>query len=96
MRRQRTRGTHLASARAPLPARSPAPPPCRRCSAARLSSYEAEFRPYLQAQIGNPDSPIKPNKKYYDPRMPLRRGEEFTAKRLGEAMSDLNSVNSCP
>lgn len=60
------------------------------------SSYEAEFHPYLQGQIGNPESPIKPNKKYYDPRMPMRRAEEFTAKRLGEAMADLNSVGVCP
>jgi len=37
-----------------------------------IRSYEAEYRPYLQGQIGNPDSPTKPNKKYYDPRMPLR------------------------
>ena len=61
-----------------------------------IRSYEAEFHPYLQGQIGNPEGPTKPNKKYYDPRMPLRRGEEFTAKRLGVAMEDLNSVNSCP
>ena len=47
-----------------------------------LRSYEAEFRPYLQGQIGNPDGDEKPNKKYYDPRMALRRGEEFMAKRL--------------
>merc|ERR1712127_438947 len=32
-----------------------------------LRSYEAEFRPYLQGQIGNPDGDEKPNKKYYDP-----------------------------
>merc|ERR1712232_1485536 len=48
-----------------------------------LRSYEAEFRPYLQGQIGNPDGDEKPNKKYYDPRMALRRGEEFMAKRFG-------------
>jgi fructose/tagatose bisphosphate aldolase len=61
-----------------------------------IRSYEAEFHPYLQGQIGNPEGATKPNKKYYDPRMPLRRGEEFTAARLGTAMEDLNSVNSCP
>ena len=27
-------------------------------------------------QIGNPDGNDKPNKKYYDPRMSLRAGEE--------------------
>merc|ERR1719453_943186 len=30
-----------------------------------IRSYEAEFRPYLQDQIGNPDGEEKPNKKYY-------------------------------
>jgi len=59
-----------------------------------LRSYEAEFHDYLQAQIGNPEGETKPNKKYYDPRMPMRRAEEFTAKRLSQAMDDLNSVNS--
>merc|ERR1712054_761157 len=55
-----------------------------------MRSYEAEFRPYLQGQIGNPESP---NKKYYDPRTPLRRGEETMAKRLCEAAEDLNCIN---
>jgi len=58
-----------------------------------IRSYEAEFRPYLQGQIGNPDGETKPNKKYYDPRMALRRGEEFMAKRLCEAAEDLNCIN---
>merc|ERR1711988_968111 len=58
-----------------------------------IRSYESEFRPYLQGQIGNPDGEDKPNKKYYDPRMPLRSGEEFMAKRLCEAAEDLNCVN---
>merc|ERR1719487_2796853 len=58
-----------------------------------MRDYEATNRPYLQGQIGNPDGPEKPNKKYYDPRMPLRSGEEFMAKRLGEAMEDLNCIN---
>merc|ERR1712023_287065 len=58
-----------------------------------LRSYEAEFRPYLQGQIGNPDGETKPNKKYYDPRMPLRRGEESMADRLVKAMEDLNCVD---
>jgi len=58
-----------------------------------LRAYEAEFRPYLQGQIGNPDGDEKPNKKYYDPRMALRRGEEYMAKRLVEAAEDLNCIN---
>merc|ERR1711966_230668 len=55
--------------------------------------YEAANRDYLQGQIGNPEGEAKPNKKYYDPRMALRSAEESMAKRLGEAMDDLNCIN---
>jgi fructose-bisphosphate aldolase class II len=58
-----------------------------------IRGYEAKNRPYLQAQIGNPDGAEKPNKKYYDPRMSLRAGEEAMAARLIQAASDLNCVN---
>jgi len=58
-----------------------------------MRAYEAKYRDYLQGQIGNPEGETKPNKKYYDPRMPLRSGEETMASRLGEAMDDLNCLN---
>ena len=58
-----------------------------------IRAYEAKHHDYLQGQIGNPDGAEKPNKKYYDPRMALRAGEEAMAKRLCEAASDLNCVN---
>merc|ERR1711968_165635 len=58
-----------------------------------IRTYEAQYRDYLQCHIGNPEGETKPNKKYYDPRMPLRSGEESMAKRLGEAMEDLNCIN---
>ena len=32
-----------------------------------VKDFEAEYHDYLQTQIGNPDGPEKPNKKYYDP-----------------------------
>jgi fructose-bisphosphate aldolase class II len=48
---------------------------------------------YLQGQLGNPDGPEKPNKKYYDPRVWLRKGEETFIKRLETAFEDLNCVN---
>jgi len=35
-------------------------------------------------QIGNPEGETKPNKKYYDPRMSLRAGEEAMQARLVE------------
>jgi len=58
-----------------------------------IRQYEAKHHDYLQGQIGNPDGPEKPNKKYYDPRMALRAGEEAMAARLVKAAQDLNCVN---
>lgn len=58
-----------------------------------IRSYEAKYHDYLQGQIGNPEGAEKPNKKYYDPRMPLRAAEESMAARLCQAASDLNCVN---
>ncbi|GAX29000.1 fructose-bisphosphate aldolase, class II [Fistulifera solaris] len=58
-----------------------------------MREYEAKYHDYLQGQIGNPEGPDKPNKKYYDPRMPLRAGEEAMANRLVKAAQDLNCVN---
>jgi fructose-bisphosphate aldolase class II len=58
-----------------------------------LREYEAKYHDYLQGQIGNPEGPEKPNKKYYDPRMSLRAGEETMAERLCKAATDLNCVN---
>ncbi len=48
---------------------------------------------YLQGQLGNPGSPDSPNKKYYDPRVWLRKGEENFIKRLEVAFDDLNCIN---
>lgn len=49
---------------------------------------------YLQAQIGNPEGEDKPNKKFYDPRVWLRKGEESFKARLKQAFEDLNNVNT--
>lgn len=54
--------------------------------------YEAK-KAYLQGQIGNPDGDDKPNKKFYDPRVWLRKGEETFVKRLKLAFEDLNCIN---
>ena len=48
---------------------------------------------YLQGQLGNPDGADKPNKKYYDPRVWLRKGQESFSKRLEIAFEDLNCIN---
>ncbi|MBY0244667.1 MAG: class II fructose-bisphosphate aldolase [Sphingobacteriaceae bacterium] len=49
---------------------------------------------FLQGQIGNPEGEEKPNKKYYDPRVWLRKGEEQFVNRLKSAFEDLNCVNA--
>ncbi|GAC1425915.1 MAG: class II fructose-bisphosphate aldolase [Flavisolibacter sp.] len=48
---------------------------------------------YLQGQLGNPEGKDKPNKKFYDPRVWLRKGEESFIKRLEIAFEDLNCIN---
>ena len=49
---------------------------------------------YLQSQIGNPEGDEKPNKKYYDPRAWLRKGEDAFRARLKQAFADLNNVGT--
>lgn len=58
-----------------------------------VREYEAANREYLQEQIGNPDGEDKPNKKYYDPRVWLRKGSQGLMARLKVAFEDLNAVN---
>ena len=57
-------------------------------------AYYKKNEAYLQGQIGNPDGDDKPNKKYYDPRVWLRKGEEEFVNRLKGAFEDLNCVNA--
>lgn len=49
---------------------------------------------YLRAQIGNPEGEEKPNKKFYDPRVWVRKGEETFSTRLVKAFEDLNNVDT--
>ncbi|MBX3055272.1 MAG: class II fructose-bisphosphate aldolase [Anaerolineae bacterium] len=58
-----------------------------------IRGYEAKYHDYLQGQIGNPDGPDAPNKKYYDPRRWLRTAEESFVARLKQAFIDLNDVD---
>jgi fructose-bisphosphate aldolase, class II len=46
---------------------------------------------YLHSQIGNPEGPDKPNKKYIDPRGWLNIGEKGITARLVEAFKDLGA-----
>lgn len=58
-----------------------------------VKQYYEEKKDYLQSQIGNPEGEDKPNKKFYDPRAWLRKGEETFKARLIEAFEDLNALN---
>ncbi len=59
-----------------------------------IRDYFAANSEYLQSQIGNPTGADAPNKKYYDPRVWLRKGEETLKARLKQAFTDLNNVNT--
>ena len=58
-----------------------------------INKYAKDKHDYLQGQIGNPEGKEKPNKKYYDPRVWLRKGEESFIERLKEAFTDLNAID---
>ncbi|MCX6180961.1 MAG: class II fructose-bisphosphate aldolase [Bacteroidetes bacterium] len=55
--------------------------------------YEAK-KGYLQGQIGNPEGEDAPNKKYYDPRVWMRKAEESFKERLTQSFQDLNNTNT--
>ncbi|MCY0976032.1 class II fructose-bisphosphate aldolase [Chryseobacterium wangxinyae] len=59
-----------------------------------IRDYMVDNVEYLRTQIGNPDGEEKPNKKFYDPRVWVRKGEETFSKRLVRAFEDLNNVNT--
>uniref|UniRef100_A0A7S1TLF7 fructose-bisphosphate aldolase n=1 Tax=Erythrolobus australicus TaxID=1077150 RepID=A0A7S1TLF7_9RHOD len=58
-----------------------------------LLAFYKEKEGYLQAQIGNPDGEDKPNKKFYDPRVWIRKAEEGFIARLTQAYEDLLCAN---
>ncbi|HZY39369.1 MAG TPA: class II fructose-bisphosphate aldolase [Mucilaginibacter sp.] len=58
-----------------------------------IKDYYKSKEGYLQSQIGNPEGEDSPNKKYYDPRVWLRKGEENFVKRLKVAFGDLNCID---
>jgi len=56
-----------------------------------LNFYKAN-EGYLQGQLGNPEGEDKPNKKFYDPRVWLRKGQESMVERIKQAFDNLNAV----
>ncbi len=59
-----------------------------------VRDYMVNNLEYLRAQIGNPEGADKPNKKFYDPRVWVRKGEETFVKRLTQAFEDLNNIDT--
>ncbi|MEN8804539.1 MAG: class II fructose-bisphosphate aldolase [Wenyingzhuangia sp.] len=59
-----------------------------------IRDYMESNTDFLASQIGNPSGADAPNKKYYDPRVWLRKGEETLKTRLKQAFADLNNVNT--
>lgn len=58
-----------------------------------IREYYQAHEGYLQSQIGNPEGEDSPNKKYYDPRVWLRKAQESMSARLEKTFSDLNAVD---
>lgn len=58
-----------------------------------IKNYYQSNEGYLQSQLGNPEGADSPNKKYYDPRVWLRKGEETFIKRLELAFDMLNAID---
>lgn len=56
-----------------------------------IKQFMDEKGAYLLSQIGNPEGPEKPNKKYIDPRGWLQIGEKGITARLVEAFKDLGA-----
>ena len=61
---------------------------------AGIRDYMSDKSEYLQGQIGNPDGADAPNKKFYDPRAWVRKGEETFKDRIKQAFQDLNNVDT--
>ncbi|MBN2716205.1 MAG: class II fructose-bisphosphate aldolase [Deltaproteobacteria bacterium] len=58
-----------------------------------ILNFYKEKEAYLQGQLGNPEGADKPNKKYYDPRVWLRKGQESMVARVKQAFADLNALD---
>jgi fructose-bisphosphate aldolase class II len=54
-----------------------------------VKQYMDQKDAYLKSQLGNPEGPDKPNKKYLDPRAWLHLAEKGMTARLVQACKDL-------
>lgn len=61
-----------------------------------MRAFEKDKHDYLQGQIGNPTGADKPNKKFYDPRVWIRKAEESMIARCGVSMEKLLCKDTYP
>ena len=59
-----------------------------------VRDYIIDNKEYISTQIGNPEGDDIPNKKFYDPRVWLREGEDTFKNRLKKAFEDLNNIDT--
>nr|XP_027198033.1 fructose-bisphosphate aldolase 1-like [Dermatophagoides pteronyssinus] len=57
-----------------------------------LRDYFESKKEYVKTQVGNPEGADKPNKKYYDPRVFIRKAEESMVARVMQAYRDLQAL----
>ena len=58
-----------------------------------VHDFYEDKKAYLQGQLGNPTGEDAPNKKFYDPRVWIRKSEESLVKRLTQSFEELNCIN---
>ncbi|WP_185877494.1 class II fructose-bisphosphate aldolase [Blattabacterium cuenoti] len=59
-----------------------------------VRDYMNKNKDFLKKQVGNPKGENIPNKKYYDPRIWLRNGEEYFKKYLKKYFYLMNNINT--
>ncbi|WP_185878015.1 class II fructose-bisphosphate aldolase [Blattabacterium cuenoti] len=59
-----------------------------------VRNYMNENKEYIKKQIGNPYGKYVPNKKYYDPRVWLREGENHFKNTLKKYFKLMNNINT--
>jgi len=59
---------------------------------AGIRDYMLAKKDYVSSQVGNPEGEDKPNKKYFDPRVWIRKGEDSMNKRVKEALEDFKTA----
>lgn len=57
-----------------------------------IRDYVLKNKDYLMQQVGNPEGEDKPNKKFFDPRVWVRKGEQTMSERVAEGLVDFNTA----